>query len=168
TDPRAPGVRHIRARIVRGAARPQQVSVQQGSQDRCPYAGGIKAEKMSPRQQQAGVFPRVHCSLLGGHSLVMVSSRFRIRLATAVYAANSAAFNFSSRPDVPWRMYWTAASGLSRYLCSYWVSASSRTSLSLALGGRAVARRNAYSIRASGVGPPSLITRSASLREASR
>src|SRR5205823_4784982 len=113
-NPGKPREGPIVGHAIRAAFRPQQISVQQGSQDRCPYAGGIKAEEMSPRQQQAGIFPRVHCSLLGGHSLVMVSSRFRIRLAAAVYAASSAEFSFSSRPDFPWVIYWTAASGLSR------------------------------------------------------
>src|SRR5947209_18371019 len=60
-------------------------------------AGGGAAEEMAARHQQRAFAERVHIA----YPLVMVSSRFRMTLATVVHAASSAAGSRCSRGDSP-------------------------------------------------------------------
>ena len=56
---------------------------------------------------------RIWCSSRGSmrHSFVIVSSKFRIRLASVAYAASSLTSSSSSRGESPWLKYFRAASG---------------------------------------------------------
>src|SRR5579872_2529416 len=77
------------------------------------------------------------------HSLVIVSSRFKIALATVVHAASSLVSNFPSTFDSPTPTSFNAASRWLRYAADSVRSRSLSTCNSFASGSRAVASRNA-------------------------
>src|SRR4051794_13062349 len=137
--------------------------------DADPLCGA--SEELTPRQVQIDFMFDVHGWVSrthrGRYCLVIVSSKLKITLATVVYAASSATSSRGLRGDSPTATSFIAPRRSWRYAARRPSSSVRRTLISCVVGLRAVARRNAYEIRAVASLPPSTSARCARTRDAS-